>query len=106
MAQARPQLEKDAIRVDPRHYSVDFENDQVRVVRAKYGPNEKSAMHAHPASVVVFLKDSKFRMTFPDGKSEEREMRAGQVYWSMPEEHLPENLTGNSLEVIVIELKR
>jgi hypothetical protein len=33
-------------------------------------------------------------------------MRAGQVYYSNAEEHLPENLTGDSLEVIIVELKR
>jgi hypothetical protein len=26
---------------------VEFENDQVRVLRITYGPHEKSVMHAH-----------------------------------------------------------
>jgi hypothetical protein len=106
MAQPQPQREKDSVRVDPKHYSVDIENDHVRVLRARYGPREKSVMHAHPSTVVVFMNDCRFRMTFPDGRTEERNMRAGQTYFAGPEEHLPENLTDNTLDVIVIELKR
>lgn len=106
MAQPQLQREKDSTRVDPKHYTTDMENDQVRVVRVRYGPHEKSVMHAHPATVVVFLNDSKVRMTYPDGRSEEREMRAGQAYFSGPEEHLPENLTDKNIEAILIELKR
>lgn len=104
--QPQPQREKDSTRVDPKHYTVDMENDHVRVLRVRYGPHEKSVMHTHPATVAVFLNDAKVRMTYPDGRSEDREMRAGQAQWSGPEEHLPENLTGNNLEVILIELKR
>jgi hypothetical protein len=106
MPQPQMQRDKDSVRVDPHHYSVDMENDRVRVLRARYGPHEKSSMHSHPNSVVIFMKDCKFRMTFADGRTEERNMHAGQVYYSNPEEHLPENLTGDSLEVIIVELKR
>jgi len=35
-----------------------FENEQVRVLRVHYGPNEKSAMHSHPNAVVIFLSDA------------------------------------------------
>lgn len=106
MSQPQPQRDKDSTRVDPKHYSVELENDQVRVVRARYGPHEKSVMHAHPAAVAVFLNDCRVRMTYPDGRTEERNMRAGQTYFSEPEEHLPENLADNTIEVILIELKR
>ena len=32
---------QDATVVDPEHYTVEFENDYVRIVRISYGPNEK-----------------------------------------------------------------
>lgn len=105
MPQPQPQREKDSTRVDPRHYSVELENDRVRVVRARYGPHEKSVMHGHPAAIAVCLVDCRVRMTYPDGRVEDRDMRAGQTYFSEPEEHLPENLTDKNIEVIVIELK-
>ena len=33
---------QDATKVDPKHYKVEFENDEVRVLRITYGPGEKS----------------------------------------------------------------
>jgi quercetin dioxygenase-like cupin family protein len=41
----------DPVRVDPKHYKVEFENERVRVVRIKYKPGEKSVMHSHPESI-------------------------------------------------------
>ena len=48
-------LAQDAAKVDPDHYNVEFENDQVRIIRITYAPGEKSVMHEHPDDVVVFL---------------------------------------------------
>jgi quercetin dioxygenase-like cupin family protein len=106
MPQPQPGRDLDATRVDPQHYRTETENEHVRVIRVHYGARERSVMHAHPACVAVFLNDCRVRMTYPDGRSEEREMRAGQTYYSGPEEHLPENLSDAAIEVILIELKR
>jgi len=57
------------VKSDAKHYKVDFENAQVRVLRITYGPHEKSVMHAHPASVAVFLTDGNVKFTLPDGKT-------------------------------------
>ena len=35
---------EDPVTVDPKHYTVELENEKVRVVRIKYGPHEKSVM--------------------------------------------------------------
>ena len=106
MAQPQPRRETDSVKVDSGHYSVELDNDQVRIVRAKYGPHEKSVMHTHPASVAICMRDTRVRMHYSDGRSEDREMRAGQAFFSGPEEHLPENLTDEPFEVILVELKR
>jgi hypothetical protein len=55
----------DPVKVDPKHYKVDFENDKVRVLRITYGPGEKSMMHYHPDGVAVYLTDGKTLMTTP-----------------------------------------
>ena len=39
---------QDAVKVDPSHHKVEFENDQVRVLRIRFGPGEESVMHEHP----------------------------------------------------------
>lgn len=96
---------QDPVSVDPNHYKVEFENDRVRVLRITYGPHEKSEMHTHPESVGVCLTDVHGRFTFPDGKTEEIQLPAGQAMWFESTEHLPENLSDQPLEVVFVELK-
>ena len=95
----------DAVTVDPKHYKVDFENEQVRVLRINYGPGEKSVMHEHPANVAVFLSDGMGKFTFPDGKSQDAPLKAGTTMWDAGGKHLPENVGDKPFEVIVVELK-
>lgn len=98
-------LERDSVEVDPQHYQVELENDHVRVLRIRYGPGEKSVMHDHPASVIVYLSGQRARFTLPDGTTPERGGEAGEVAWAEAETHLPENLGEEPLEVILVELK-
>jgi quercetin dioxygenase-like cupin family protein len=95
----------DPVKVDSKHYKVVMENDRIRVVRATYGPGEKSVMHGHPESVTVFLNDGHAKFTSPDGKSEERTWKAGEVTHRPAEQHLPENASNKPIDVIVIEFK-
>ena len=96
----------DPVKVDPKHYKVEFENDRVRVVRIKYKAGEKSVMHSHPESVAVFLTDAHAKFTYPDGKSEDIKAKAGSVQHMDAFTHLPENASKKSFEVIQVELKR
>ena len=98
-------LAQDAVAVDPQHYSVVFENDEVRVLRIRYGPNEESVMHSHPEGVAVFLSDGRGQFTMPDGQVVEVPLTAGEVVWMEETTHQPKNLTDQPFEVIEIELK-
>jgi quercetin dioxygenase-like cupin family protein len=98
-------LAQDAAKVDSQHYKVEFENARVRVLRVKYGPHEKSVMHRHPDAVAIFQTDGRIKFTYPGGKTEERDMKAGQTLFTPAVTHLPENLTDGDMEVILIELK-
>ena len=102
---AVPVLAQDAVKVDPKHYKVEFENRTVRVLRVKYGPHEKSVMHSHPNTVAIFQSDGRVKFTYPGGKSEERDMKAGQAIWTPATRHLPENLSDNDMDVILVEMK-
>src|SRR6266567_432903 len=96
---------QDAAKVDSKHYKVEFENSSVRVLRVKYGPHEKSVMHSHPNSVAIFQTDGRVKFTYPGGRTEERDMKTGQVTWTPGGRHLPENMTDSDMEVILVELK-
>lgn len=96
---------QDAVKVDPKHYSVVSENDQVRILKVHYGPGEKSVMHSHPATVAVFMTDAKGQFTFADGKKESFNVKAGDSQYSAAATHLPENMGDKGMDVIVVELK-
>ncbi len=98
-------LAQDPTKVDAKHYKVEFENSKVRILRVHYGPHEKSVMHRHPDSIAIFPNDGKVKFTYPGGKTEEREMKAGQTLFTPAVRHLPENLTDKDMEVILVELK-
>lgn len=98
-------LAQDATVVDPEHYEVEFENDKVRILRITYGPMEKSVMHSHPEGVAVFLTDGNSKFTYPDGTTQDIEVKAGQVIWSPESTHQPENTSDTPFEVIQIEMK-
>jgi uncharacterized RmlC-like cupin family protein len=63
-------------------------------------------MLVRSAAVAVFLTDAHARFTFPDGKTEEQNARAGDVAAYPAGDHLPENLSDEPLEVVLVELKR
>lgn len=100
-----PVRAEDAVKADPKHYKVEFENDRVRVLRINYGPHEKSAMHSHPPNVAVFLTDGHAKFTMPDGKTIDAPIKAGTTQWDPGGSHLPENVGDTPFEVIVVELK-
>jgi quercetin dioxygenase-like cupin family protein len=96
---------QDAVKVDPKHYSVVSENDLVRILKVHYGPHEKSVMHSHPNLVAVFLNDSKGQFTFPDGKKQDFTGKAGEAQYEAATIHLPENTGDAGMDLIVVELK-
>ena len=96
---------QDAAKVDAKHYTVAFENDQVRVLKVHYGPGEKSIMHSHPNTVAVFITDAKGKFTFPDGKTQEFNVKAGEAMADTAKTHLPENTSDKAFDLVVIELK-
>src|SRR6478609_3507673 len=98
-------LAQDAVKTDPKHYTVVTENDQVRILKVHYGPHEKSIMHSHPATVAVFLTDAKGQFNFPDGKTQPFDVKAGDSQYDAATTHLPENTGDKGMDVIVIELK-
>jgi len=98
-------LAQDPVKVDAKHYTVMLDNDQVRVLKIRYGPKEKSVMHEHPASVVVFLNNAQVKFTLPDGSKVDGGGKAGDVRFADAGKHLPQNVGSVALEGVLVELK-
>ena len=97
---------QDVLKVDPKHYKLEFENDQVRVIRVKVGPHESIPMHEHVLNrVSVVLTDQNVRSTDSQGKVETVQHKAGEASWGAAKTHKEENLNDKPLEVIIVEVK-
>jgi quercetin dioxygenase-like cupin family protein len=106
MASADHHAIPNAVKADPKHYTVEFENDTIRVVRIKYGPGETSSMHSHDANCAIFLADGEMTMELPDGSSSLVPANAtGAVNCGDAEVHLPTNVGDTSVELILVEMK-
>jgi quercetin dioxygenase-like cupin family protein len=104
---ALPVTPVDPVRVDPKHYKVEFENDQVRVLRARYGPGESGPVHEHILNrVTVFVTDQHMKVTTVEGKVDEARGLAGEIRLGGPAKHREQNLSPRPFEVIAVELKR
>lgn len=102
---AVPALAQDPVTVDPAHYSVVFENDQVRVLRIRYGPNEPGVMHSHPAGVAIYLDDINGEFTLADGQVVNAQGKAREAVWMEAGAHQPRNMSDQPFELIQVELK-
>lgn len=98
-------LAQDPIKVEPKHYKLDFENDHVQVVSVYYGPHEKSGLHEHPGGVVVFLTEAHLRFTDENGKTREVFSKPGEARWYPPFHHRVENLGDTVYRAVYIGIK-
>jgi len=98
-------LAQDAVKADPAHYKVVFENAGVRVLRISYAPGAKSSMHQHPAAIVVPLAASQVRFGLPDGKSELSELANESAMYMPAATHNPTNVGSGSVDALLIEFK-
>ena len=95
-----------AVKVAPDSYKVVLENDAVRVVEVRIKQGAKSEMHSHPRSVAICLNDQRLRFTFPNGKSENTDLRRGQAVWLDGISHAVENVGNEDVSSVVVELKK
>jgi hypothetical protein len=96
----------DPLKKDPKHYKLELENAQVRVLRVHIGPHETVAFHEHTLNrVTVFLTDQDTRTTDAHGKVETIHHKAGEAAWGTPVSHKEENLNDKPFEAVSIEIK-
>jgi beta-alanine degradation protein BauB len=96
----------DAVKVASDSYKVVLENDEVRVLEVRIKQGAKVEMHSHPKSVAICLNDQRLRFTFPNGKSEETDVKRGQAVWLDGISHAVENIRNEDASSVVVELKK
>jgi len=88
-----PVTKLDPAVVDPKHYTVVLENDQVRVLRIHFEPHDKGQQHEHILNrVVLYLND-------------QERAKADDVRMAGAATHTEENASGQPADRIAVELK-
>ncbi len=77
----------DPMKVDPKHFKVRLDNARVRVLEFTAKPHEKVPMHTHPDYVMYNFTSGKTTFSSADGKTGERESKAGSVVYRQSETH-------------------
>ena len=98
-------FEKDAVKLDPKHNEVLFENDRVRVVRVHFGLGASGPMVDKRPRVIILLTDTHAQVRRPDGQLSPRDSVAGTIQWSLGGRQATINGNVGPLENIVVELK-
>jgi hypothetical protein len=100
-AQIARQNLPDAVAADPKHYTIEFENDIVRVLRVKVGAGDSAPAHRHDAYCAIEVSDSSLR----EGNGPVSNSRTGQVFCGDATSHAPTNVGTAVAESIVVEFK-
>lgn len=102
IAQAQS-TQADAQQITPN--KVEFENDQIKVIRGFLAPHQKTPMHSHPYRFGVTLTKNDLMIT-SDGKSAPSQKKAQEIFWSEPVTHQVENVSNDRMQNIEIEFKK
>jgi hypothetical protein len=100
-AQSTAQRLADAVAADPRHYTVEFENDIVRVLHVPLGAGDSTPRHSHSAYCAIEITDSSLK----EGDGPISESKAGQVFCGDSTSHAPRNVGKTLAESVVVEFK-
>ncbi len=96
---------QDLTKIAPGMYNLLMENDKVRVYELRIKPGQKVEMHSHPSVSAYSFSDANNKWTFPDGRTQDMDLKAGQVIWSPPFSHAVENTGTTETHLLVTELK-
>ena len=98
---------QDVLKVAAKAYKLLMENEKVRVLDIRLKPGDKAPMHNHPNGHVVYvMSNAKFKLTFPDGKTGEFDLKAGQTLWLEAGSHSTENIGTTDGHNLVVEIKK
>ena len=89
----------DPVRVAPHIYELEFENEQVRVIRQTIRFGETQPLHAHPDRLLVYLQTCSWLEDDGRGGQTMQEFKYGAIAWAEAETH------GGNTATVVQECK-
>jgi hypothetical protein len=99
-------FDRDAVKLDPQHNLVLFENSHVRVVRVHFGLSEKGPVVDKRPRVIILLNDMHADVARHEGDPPSaRDGKAGVIQWSLGGSQATMNRNETVLDNIVVEIK-
>jgi len=93
--------------VDPAHFKVEIDNNQVRVLRLHLGRGEKTPLYEERlVRLLVPLAEARLKTSGADGAAKTVHYQSGEVQWLMPGIQSDENLGDVPYEAILVEFKK
>ena len=77
----------DPVKVAPHIYHLEFQNEQVRVVKQIIRNGETQPLHAHPDRLLVYLQTCAWMEDDGPGGQRMQEFKYGEVVWAEAETH-------------------
>jgi hypothetical protein len=96
---------RDPLKIDSKHYHLDFENEHVRAIRLTLKADEAVPMHDNVDALAVCIQECHLRFTWPDGHIQDVHMESGETRWLYGDTHSTRNLNTNPMEMVFIEVK-
>ncbi|MEW6733431.1 MAG: hypothetical protein AB1489_19040 [Acidobacteriota bacterium] len=99
---------QDVVKVSPNDYKLQFENQDIRIIKINVPPGNKTPTHNHPDSVVVILSPSIVRHTEADGKISQTppSLKRGDIVFAPQVTHSMEQIGTTTFTAFQIELKK
>ena len=95
----------DPLRVAPHIFSLEFENERVRVLKQIVRNGENQPLHAHPDRLLVYLQTCGWLEEDDQGNRHMEEFKFGQVAWADAITHGGENAdVVQQCQILEIEL--
>jgi len=109
MAQEKPKAEKaktaSAQEKIAQPGNVLFENERMKVTETRIKPGEKNEMKMRNDRVNVHIKAAKFRVHYPDGKTEDFDQKAGSVRFNKAGISSTENIGKTESDTVIVQMK-
>ena len=82
-----------------------FENERVTVTETRIKPGERNEMKMRNDRVNVHIKAGKFRVHYPDGKTEDFDQNVGSVRFNKAGTSSTENIGKTETHTVIVTLK-
>ena len=88
--------------------TVILENDKMKVTAYSSTPGKDvcgKGKHTHGPHLSIFLTDAMVRLTTPDGKNQDFDLKSGTTLWSEADTHIVINNGSKPAKVYLVEMK-